>query len=168
MLKQFDAGAQKVLEKEGEQRATILLTTGGGKVAFGEALTERIRFLSGFVDLRIVAATFVMSAGVRIFLALPKERRFITPNGIIMIHPQTRMTTPPVLFPTRNGRGFWTKTYLTSSSQSKGKRSGFGTWAGNWGFRTGRQRSFGEDRIIFPPRKRSSAALPKRSSASSP
>ena len=90
MLKQFDAGAQKVLEKEGEQRATILLTTGGGKVAFGEALTERIRFLSGFVDLRIVAATFVMSAGVRIFLALPKERRFITPNGIIMIHPQTR------------------------------------------------------------------------------
>ncbi len=93
MVRQFDTAVEKLLSQEGspnEKKATILLSTVGGSVLDGEALSERIRFISHFVDLRIIAMTYVMSAGVRIFLALPRERRFVSPGTIIMIHPMRR------------------------------------------------------------------------------
>lgn len=92
MIKTFDTAVEKLLGDKDrlKKKATILLSTPGGKIWVGDALAERIRLLSGFVDLRIIAMTLVASSGVRIFLSLPKERRFISPGGVIMIHPCTR------------------------------------------------------------------------------
>lgn len=88
MVKSFDGALEKLLnDSQKEKRATIFLSTTGGSVLDGDAIANRIRFASKFVDLRIFAMTYVMSAGVRIFLALPKEKRFISPDAIIMIHP---------------------------------------------------------------------------------
>lgn len=89
MVKSLDGALEKLLNESQEEKkkATIFLSTTGGSVLDGDAIAERIRFASKFVDLQIVAMTYVMSAGVRIFLALPREKRYVSQNAIIMIHP---------------------------------------------------------------------------------
>lgn len=89
MVKAFDAALEKLLNdtQKDEKKATIFLSTTGGSVLDGDAIAERIWLASKFVDLRIVAMTYVMSAGVRIFLSLPRDRRHISPAAIIMVHP---------------------------------------------------------------------------------
>lgn len=89
MISAFDTAVAKILNDKDypeKKKATILLSTNGGITWIGNAIYERIRFLSAFVDLRIIAMTLAASAGVRIFLSLPRERRFISPLGKIMIH----------------------------------------------------------------------------------
>jgi len=94
MVKSFDAALEKLFndEKNTKNKATILLSTTGGSVLDGDAIAERIKFASRFADLQIIAMTYVMSAGVRILLSLPRERRFASPGAVIMIHPMGRQS----------------------------------------------------------------------------
>jgi len=95
MINTFDTAAEKLLnDKDRPKKATILLSSTGGKTWIGKAIAERIEFLSRFVDLRIIAMTMVASAGVRIFLSLPRERRFVSPGVEIMVHQVKRGSDP--------------------------------------------------------------------------
>ncbi len=91
MIKSFDAAIEKIVNSDDKvKKATILLSTTGGNSVDGDAVAERIKFASSFVDLQIIAMTYVMSAGVRVFLSLPREKRFASTGAIIMIHPMGR------------------------------------------------------------------------------
>lgn len=86
MLQALDAGLKEVSTTD-HKTATIFLTTHGGRVSFGEAIAERLEMANKIFTLNMVGATFVQSAGVQIFLVLPKEQRFVTKRCEIMIHP---------------------------------------------------------------------------------
>jgi ATP-dependent protease ClpP protease subunit len=91
MLGALDAGLKDAFGSG--RKAVVVLTTHGGKTTYGEAIAERLQLASSLLeDLGIIAATFVGSAGVQIFLGLPKEKRFVTQRGTIMIHPHGQYT----------------------------------------------------------------------------
>ncbi len=88
MITAFDTAAEKLLNDKDrpEKKATILLSSTGGRVWVGNTVAERIKLMSRFVDLRIIAMTLVASSGVRVLLSLSRERRFVSPQAEIMIH----------------------------------------------------------------------------------
>ena len=88
MMNTLDQAVEKLLNNKEKpaKKATILLSTTGGMTWIGNAIGERIAFLSRFIDLRIIAMTMVASSGVRVFLSLPRDRRFVSPDVDIMIH----------------------------------------------------------------------------------
>jgi len=63
---------------------TIFLHSEGGHVEAGDSIHDMIRFVKPRV--RIVGTGWVASAGVHIYLAVPREDRFSLPNTRFMIH----------------------------------------------------------------------------------
>jgi len=67
-----------------EKPISFFLDTPGGSVDAGFAIYDIVRFISAPV--RMIASGLAASAGVLVFLASPKERRFALPNARFLIH----------------------------------------------------------------------------------
>lgn len=63
---------------------TVFLHSEGGHVEAGDSIHDMVRFVRPRV--RMVGTGWVASAGVHIYLAVPKEDRFALPNTRFMIH----------------------------------------------------------------------------------
>jgi ATP-dependent Clp protease protease subunit len=63
---------------------TVFLHSEGGHVEAGDSIHDMVRFVKPRV--RMVGTGWVASAGVHIYLAVPKEDRFALPNTRFMIH----------------------------------------------------------------------------------
>lgn len=63
---------------------TIFLHSEGGHVEAGDSIHDMVRFVAPRV--RMVGTGWVASAGVHIYLAVPKEDRYALPNTRFMIH----------------------------------------------------------------------------------
>jgi len=73
-----------VLQELGDGPIKLFINSQGGHVEAGDTIHDMIRFVRP--DVYIVGTGWVASAGVNIFLAAPKERRFSLPNTRFMIH----------------------------------------------------------------------------------
>lgn len=72
------------LSAESEEPITLFLHSEGGHVEAGDSIHDIIRFVKPRV--RMVGTGWVASAGVHIYLAVPREDRFALPNTRFMIH----------------------------------------------------------------------------------
>ena len=72
------------LSAESEAPITLFLHSEGGHVEAGDSIHDIIRFIKPRV--RMVGTGWVASAGVHIYLAVPREDRFALPNTRFMIH----------------------------------------------------------------------------------
>lgn len=92
MINVLDEALDKLwVDDKWNKTGTILLTSHGGSVGAGEAVAKRIEFAHKMgANLRIIGATYVSSAAVRILLSLPKDRRFVTSDCVVMIHPSKK------------------------------------------------------------------------------
>ncbi len=67
-----------------EQPISFFVDSPGGSVDDAFAIFDTVRFISAPV--RMIASGIAASAGVLIFLSVPKERRFALPNARFLIH----------------------------------------------------------------------------------
>ncbi|RIL08141.1 MAG: ATP-dependent Clp protease proteolytic subunit [Proteobacteria bacterium] len=72
------------LASDSNDPITIFLHSEGGHVEAGDSIHDMIRYVEAPV--RIVGTGWVASAGVHIYIAAPRERRFALPNTRFMIH----------------------------------------------------------------------------------
>jgi len=72
------------LSAESEAPITLFLHSEGGHVEAGDSIHDIIRFIKPRV--RIVGTGWVASAGVHIYLSVPREDRLALPNTRFMIH----------------------------------------------------------------------------------
>jgi ATP-dependent Clp protease protease subunit len=72
------------LAAESDEPITVFIHSEGGHVEAGDSIHDMIRFIKPRV--RMVGTGWVASAGVHIYLAVPKEDRFALPNTRFMIH----------------------------------------------------------------------------------
>ncbi|MCC6306496.1 MAG: ATP-dependent Clp protease proteolytic subunit [Rhodobacteraceae bacterium] len=63
---------------------TVILSSPGGHVESGDMIHDMIRFVG--VPVNMVGTGWVASAGALIFVAVPRERRFCTPNTRFLLH----------------------------------------------------------------------------------
>lgn len=63
---------------------TVFLHSEGGHVEAGDSIHDMVRFVTPRV--RMIGTGWVASAGVHIYLAVPKEDRYALPNTRFMIH----------------------------------------------------------------------------------
>lgn len=63
---------------------TVIVSSPGGHVESGDMIHDTIRFISPKVN--IVGMGWVASAGALIYVAVPVERRFCTPNTRFLLH----------------------------------------------------------------------------------
>jgi ATP-dependent Clp protease protease subunit len=72
------------LAADSEDDLTIFLHSEGGHVESADTIHDLIRFVGPRV--RMVGTGWVASAGVHVYLAVPREDRFALPNTRFMIH----------------------------------------------------------------------------------
>lgn len=72
------------LAAESDDPITIFIHSEGGHVESGDTIHDMIRFVKPRV--RMVGTGWVASAGTHIYLSVPKEDRYCTPNTRFMIH----------------------------------------------------------------------------------
>ena len=72
------------LSSESEEPITLFLHSEGGHVEAGDSIHDIIRFIKPRV--RMVGTGWVASAGVHIYLAVPRADRLALPNTRFMIH----------------------------------------------------------------------------------
>jgi ATP-dependent Clp protease protease subunit len=72
------------LAAESKEPITVFIHSEGGHVEAGDSIHDMIRFIEPRV--RMVGTGWVASAGVHIYLAVPKEDRYALPNTRFMIH----------------------------------------------------------------------------------
>jgi ATP-dependent Clp protease protease subunit len=72
------------LSSESEEPITLFLHSEGGHVEAGDSIHDIIRFIKPRV--RMIGTGWVASAGVHIYLAVPREDRLALPNTRFMIH----------------------------------------------------------------------------------
>jgi ATP-dependent Clp protease protease subunit len=72
------------LAAEADDPITIFIHSEGGHVEAGDSIHDMIRFIKPRV--KMVGTGWVASAGVHIYIAVPKEDRFALPNTRFMIH----------------------------------------------------------------------------------
>lgn len=63
---------------------TVIVSSPGGHVESGDMIHDTIRFIKPKVN--ILGMGWVASAGALIYIAVPKERRFATPNTRFLLH----------------------------------------------------------------------------------
>jgi ATP-dependent Clp protease protease subunit len=78
--------AKRLLALTGESDAPInlIVSSPGGHVESGDAIHDIVRFIAAPVNM--IGTGWVGSAAVHLFLSVPKERRFCTPNTRFLIH----------------------------------------------------------------------------------
>jgi len=72
------------LSAESEEPITLFLHSEGGHVEAGDSIHDILRFIKPRV--RMIGTGWVASAGVHIYLAVPREDRLALPNTRFMIH----------------------------------------------------------------------------------
>jgi ATP-dependent Clp protease protease subunit len=72
------------LAADSKEPITVFIHSEGGHVEAGDSIHDMIRFIEPRV--RMVGTGWVASAGVHIYLAVPKEDRYALPNTRFMIH----------------------------------------------------------------------------------
>lgn len=63
---------------------TVIVCSPGGHVESGDMIHDTIRFIEP--DVNILGTGWVASAGALIYISVPKERRFCTPNTRFLLH----------------------------------------------------------------------------------
>ncbi len=63
---------------------TVIVSSPGGHVESGDMIHDMIRFVDAPVNM--VGTGWVASAGALIFVSVPRERRFCTPNTRFLLH----------------------------------------------------------------------------------
>ncbi|NBN63731.1 ATP-dependent Clp protease proteolytic subunit [Microvirga tunisiensis] len=63
---------------------TVIVSSPGGHVESGDMIHDTIRFIRP--DVRILGMGWVASAGALIYVSVPKEMRFCTPNTRFLLH----------------------------------------------------------------------------------
>jgi ATP-dependent Clp protease protease subunit len=63
---------------------TVIVSSPGGHVESGDMIHDMIRFVPAPVN--IIGTGWVASAGALIYVSVPKERRFCTPNTRFLLH----------------------------------------------------------------------------------
>ncbi|ADZ70238.1 ATP-dependent Clp protease proteolytic subunit [Polymorphum gilvum] len=63
---------------------TVIVSSPGGHVESGDMIHDTIKFIRP--DVRILGMGWVASAGALIYVSVPKERRFCTPNTRFLLH----------------------------------------------------------------------------------
>ncbi|HSV46843.1 MAG TPA: ATP-dependent Clp protease proteolytic subunit [Ramlibacter sp.] len=78
--------ARRLIALDAESNAPIdmLVSSPGGHLESGDAIHDIIRFISAPVNM--IGTGWVGSAATHLYLAVPKERRFCTPNTRFLIH----------------------------------------------------------------------------------
>ena len=67
---------------------TVIVSSPGGHVESGDMIHDTIKFISP--EVRILGMGWVASAGALIYVSVPKELRFCTPNTRFLLHPTVR------------------------------------------------------------------------------
>ena len=78
--------ARRLLALDAESLAPIdvLVSSPGGHLESGDAIHDMVRFISAPVNM--IGTGWVGSAATHLYLSVPKERRFCTPNTRFLIH----------------------------------------------------------------------------------
>lgn len=63
---------------------TVIVSSPGGHVESGDMIHDTIQFISP--EVRILGMGWVASAGALIYISVPKERRYCTPNTRFLLH----------------------------------------------------------------------------------
>lgn len=63
---------------------TVIVSSPGGHVESGDMIHDMIRFVSAPVNM--IGTGWVASAGALIYVSVPRERRFCTPNTRFLLH----------------------------------------------------------------------------------
>lgn len=72
------------LDAHSPEPIDMILSSPGGHLESGDAIHDMIRFISAPVNM--VGTGWVGSAATHLYLGVPKERRFCTPNTRFLIH----------------------------------------------------------------------------------
>jgi len=72
------------LDAESKAPIDMILSSPGGHLESGDAVHDMIRFIQAPVNM--VGTGWVGSAATHLYLSVPKERRFCTPNTRFLIH----------------------------------------------------------------------------------
>ncbi len=78
--------ARRLIALDADSSAPIdmLLSSPGGHLESGDAIHDILRFISAPVN--VIGTGWVGSAATHLYLGVPKERRFCTPNTRFLIH----------------------------------------------------------------------------------
>ena len=72
------------LDAESHSPIDMILSSPGGHLESGDAIHDMIRFIQAPVNM--IGTGWVGSAATHLYLSVPKERRFCTPNTRFLIH----------------------------------------------------------------------------------
>ncbi|MBG9388334.1 ATP-dependent Clp protease proteolytic subunit [Caenimonas aquaedulcis] len=72
------------LDADSHQPIDMLVSSPGGHLESGDAIHDMIKFITAPVNM--IGTGWVGSAATHLYLAVPKERRFCTPNTRFLIH----------------------------------------------------------------------------------
>ncbi|NML46628.1 ATP-dependent Clp protease proteolytic subunit [Ramlibacter sp. G-1-2-2] len=72
------------LDAESNMPIDMLVSSPGGHLESGDAIHDMVRFISSPVNM--IGTGWVGSAATHLYLSVPKERRFCTPNTRFLIH----------------------------------------------------------------------------------
>jgi ATP-dependent Clp protease protease subunit len=72
------------LSEQSDAPITLLVSSPGGHVESGDAIHDMLRFITAPVNM--IGTGWVGSAATHLYLSVPKERRFCTPNTRFLIH----------------------------------------------------------------------------------
>ncbi|MDD3158507.1 ATP-dependent Clp protease proteolytic subunit, partial [Anaeromusa sp.] len=73
-----------LLQEQGDEPIKLYINSPGGHVESGDTIHDMIRFVKPRV--LVIGTGWVASAGITIYLSVPKEDRFSLPNTRYMIH----------------------------------------------------------------------------------
>ncbi len=83
-LAQIVSAQLLAMASDSDDDITVFVHSEGGHVEAGDTIHDMVRFVKPRV--RMIGTGWVASAGVHIYLAVPKEDRFALPNTRFMIH----------------------------------------------------------------------------------
>jgi len=84
MAKEVTARLLALGEASQEDPITVIVSSPGGHVESGDMIHDMIRFVPAPVN--IIGTGWVASAGALIYVSVPRERRFCTPNTRFLLH----------------------------------------------------------------------------------
>ncbi len=84
LLAQIVSAQLLAMASDSDADITVFIHSEGGHVEAGDTIHDMVRFVKPRV--RMIGTGWVASAGVHIYLAVPKEDRFALPNTRFMIH----------------------------------------------------------------------------------
>lgn len=83
-LAQIVSAQLLAMASDSDADITVFVHSEGGHVEAGDTIHDMVRFVKPRV--RMIGTGWVASAGVHVYLAVPKEDRFALPNTRFMIH----------------------------------------------------------------------------------